>query len=55
MGNIIWGLVFVIGGLSGKLVLRGTNSSKALMFVGIGLIILGIFRSVSKNKDKDPE
>jgi len=53
MSNILWGALFVIGGLSGRLVLRGTNSSKALIFVGIGLIILGLFRVLSRNKNEN--
>ena len=42
MWNIIIGIVFVIGGLSGKLVLRGTNSSPALIAVGGVLIVWGL-------------
>jgi hypothetical protein len=42
--NIILGLVFVVGGLSGNLSLRGTHSGPALAAVGVVLIGLGIFR-----------
>lgn len=42
--NIIIGIVFVIGGLTGNMALRGTNSGGLLAVVGVGLIILGIFR-----------
>ncbi|MDX1964059.1 MAG: hypothetical protein SFX18_12975 [Pirellulales bacterium] len=34
MFNLILGLVFIIGGLSGQLVLIGTNSGVALAVVG---------------------
>ncbi len=41
MWNIIIGAVFVIGGLSGQLALRGTGSSTALVVVGAGLVLWG--------------
>lgn len=41
MAKIIIGVVFVIGGITGTMVLRGTNSSVALVLVGIGLIVWG--------------
>ena len=44
MGNIIIGVIFVIGGLSGQLVLMGTNSPEALAGVGVLLIAVGAFR-----------
>ena len=42
--NIVIGIVFLIGGLSGGMVMRGTNSGGALAAVGGFLILLGIFR-----------
>ena len=42
--NIIIGVVFVIGGLTGNLSLRGTHSGTGLAVVGGFLILLGIFR-----------
>jgi hypothetical protein len=42
--NIILGLVFIVGGMSGKLVLRGTHSGEAIAVFGIVLIALGVFR-----------
>ena len=42
MGKIIFGIIFLIGAISGKLVLRGTNSSGALAAVGIILIVWGV-------------
>jgi hypothetical protein len=44
IGNIIIGIVFVIGGLSGSLVMRGTGSGGALAVLGVILIVLGIFK-----------
>ena len=43
MWNLIIGLVMVIGGASGKLVFRGTNSSAALVVVGAILLLWGVF------------
>jgi hypothetical protein len=44
--NIIIGIVFIVGGLSGHLVLIGTSSGPALAAVGAAMIGLGIFRIV---------
>src|SRR3954470_4421447 len=41
MRSIIMGVLFVIGGLSGGLVLRGTGSSGALAVVGLVMIVIG--------------
>ncbi len=41
MWNIVIGIVFVIGGLSGQLALRGTESGPALAVLGVGLIVWG--------------
>ncbi len=41
MWNIIIGIVFIVGAVSGKLVLIGTHSSLALGVVGVGLIVWG--------------
>ena len=50
MIKIILGVVFIIGGLSGKLVLIGTNSGVALAVVGVGMVIWGIARiAASRN------
>ena len=43
MVKIIIGLVMIIGGLSGKLVLIGTNSGGALAVLGGVMIAWGIF------------
>jgi hypothetical protein len=42
MWSIIIGAIFVIGGVSGKLALLGTNSPAALAVVGVGLVIWGL-------------
>ena len=46
MWNILIGIVFVIGGLSGKLVIRGTESTGAAVAVGAALIVWGIVQMV---------
>ena len=45
--NIILGLVMVVGGLTGRLALIGTNSGTALAVVGGVLIALGAFRLIT--------
>lgn len=42
--NIIIGAVFIIGGATGQLALRGTNSSTGIMVVGGILVVVGLFR-----------
>jgi len=42
--NIVIGLVMIIGGLSGNLVLKGTESGGALAAIGVLLILIGLFR-----------
>jgi hypothetical protein len=42
--NIIIGLVFIVGGLTGNMSLRGTHSGPALAAVGAVLVVMGIFR-----------
>ncbi len=46
MWNIIIGLVMIIGGASGKLALRGTNSTAALIAIGVILLGWGVFQIV---------
>jgi hypothetical protein len=48
MVKIILGVVFIIGGLSGKLVLIGTNSGVALAVVGAVMIVWGILRIAAR-------
>jgi predicted phage tail protein len=50
MFNIIIGLVFVIGGLSGKLALRGFNSPELLAAIGAVMIVWGITQVVRRHR-----
>ena len=47
IGNIIIGLIFIGGGATGNLALRGTDSSMAIMVVGGLLVAWGGFRLVT--------
>ena len=51
--GIIIDLVMIIGGLSGTLVLRGTNSSMALVVLGFGLLIWNIIKISNRGSDSD--
>ena len=42
--NIVIGLAFIVGGLSGHLVLIGTSSGPALAVLGVVLVGFGVFR-----------
>ena len=42
--NIIIGIIFIIGGLSGRLVFVGTHSGPALAVVGALLVAFGVYR-----------
>jgi len=46
--TIIVGILFIIGGLSGEIVLIGTNSGVALAVVGVILVLYGLFRAFSR-------
>lgn len=48
MRSIIIGVLFVIGGLSGGMVLRGTKSSGGLAVVGLVMIVFGVVQVSSK-------
>ena len=50
MIKIILGIGMIVGGLSGKLVLRGTDSSVALAGFGAVLVIWGIVRMVRRRQ-----
>ena len=54
MWNIILGIVFIVGGLSGKLALIGTDSGPALAVVGAGLLIWGIVQQLRARKAQPP-
>jgi hypothetical protein len=51
-GKIIIGLAFIIGGLSGKLVLIGTQSGAALAVVGDIMLAWGIFNIAKARQAK---
>jgi hypothetical protein len=42
MWNIVIGVIFIVGGLSGRLALIGTGSSGAIVVVGVGLVGWGV-------------
>jgi hypothetical protein len=46
--SIVLGLIFIIGGLTGKLQLRFTDSGYALAVVGLCLIALGTYRIMKR-------
>jgi|GEM_PF-1080229 len=48
--NIIIGIVFVIGGATGKMALIGTNSPTALAVVGGGIFLWGVKQLVDSRK-----
>ena len=47
IGNIIFGLIFIVGGASGQLALIGTNSSGLLVVLGVGLLGWGGYQAYS--------
>ena len=49
--NVIIGLLLVVGGLSGKFVLLGTNSSVLLAVFGGAIAGLGVYRLVKGRGD----
>jgi hypothetical protein len=42
--NIIIGAIFIIGGLTGKLSLRGTGSNMGIVILGVALVVIGLLR-----------
>jgi len=46
--NIIIGLVFIVGGLSGGMVLRGTSSGVGLAVIGVCIAGLGVYRVANR-------
>ena len=42
MGNILFGIGFMVAGLSGKMVLIGTESGGALAGVGVLMLLYGL-------------
>jgi len=52
--SIIIGAVLVIGGLSGTLVFRGTNSGLLLALVGVVIAGRGVFRLMNTAPQSEP-
>ena len=50
MWNIVIGIVFIIGGLSGGMALRGTNSGGALAVVGVLLLLWGVIQLARRSE-----
>ncbi len=50
MWNLVIGIVFLIGGLSGKMALLGTDSSGLLALVGGGLIGWGAIQMIRSRR-----
>jgi len=48
------GIVFIVGGLSGKLALIGTDSGPALAALGAGLLVWGIVQMARAKKARIP-
>ena len=44
MWNLIIGIVFIIGGMTGKLALIGTSSGPALAVFGAVLLVMGVMQ-----------
>jgi hypothetical protein len=53
MRSLIFGIIMIIGGASGKLVLIGTNSSTALVGVGVVVTAIGVFQMMGSKKSAD--
>ncbi len=54
MGNIIFGILMLIGGLSGSMALRGTGSPLALAGFGVILCLFGVYQLTAGKKEKRP-
>ncbi len=55
MSSVIIGLIFIAGGLSGKLALVGTNSGVALAVVGVLLVGRGMYRIRKQRALQQPQ
>jgi uncharacterized membrane protein HdeD (DUF308 family) len=53
MISIIIGIVMIVGGLSGKLVLIGTQSGIALAVLGAVLVVWGIIKMVRQKQRRN--
>jgi hypothetical protein len=50
--NILMGVGAIIGGLSGKLTLFGTQSSTALVVLGGGIAALGVWQLIRNQRGR---
>jgi len=50
--SVLVGLVMIIGGASGQLALRGTNSSTALIVVGVCVLAFGGYQLIADWRKK---
>lgn len=55
MSSIIIGIIFIAGGLSGKLALIGTNSGLALAVLGVLLVGRGVYRIRKQRALQQPQ
>lgn len=55
MSSIIIGIIFIAGGLSGKLALIGTNSGVALAVLGVLLVGRGVYRIRKQRALQQPQ
>jgi hypothetical protein len=53
MINIVIGIIFILGGLTGKLTLIFTGSSVAITVVGAGLVIYGAIQTFGGGSSDD--
>lgn len=52
---VVWSLFLIMGGLSGRMVLRGTNSSPALVIVGLVFLAGDIISIQKRKRDSEKE
>ena len=50
MWNIIIGIACILGGLSGRLALIGTQTGTPLALIGVALVIWGIVQEVRRRR-----
>lgn len=52
MWNIIIGAIFLIGGLSGRIAIRGTDSTVGAAVLGGGLIAWGVYQMIRQSQNR---
>ena len=55
MFNFLTGLLFIVGGLSGLIELRGTGSSEAIVALGAELMIWGLLQMIARRRRNNSE